>query len=151
MFNHESPRRGETFVTRKITRAAAMIKAGKQKELRLGNLDAKRDWGFAGDYIVAMWKMLQHGTPGDYVVGTGTCWSVKDFLRETFYTFDLNWQDYVKIDPQYFRPAEVDVLIADSTRIKKTLGWEPTVLLPELVRMMCASDAQHAGISDLLR
>jgi GDPmannose 4,6-dehydratase len=140
LFNHESPRRGETFVTRKITRAAARIKLGMQHELFLGNLDAKRDWGFAGDYIKAMWMMLQADQPDDYVIATGETHTVREFLERTFSYLDLDWQRYVKIDPRYYRPTEVDLLIGDAGKAKKILGWEPKVSFDELVVMMVEAD-----------
>ncbi len=140
LFNHESPRRGETFVTRKITRELANIIHGKSNVLKLGNLDAKRDWGFAGDYVEGMWLMLQQEKPDDYVLATGECYSVRDFLEEAFSYKGLHWQDYVVIDPAYFRPAEVDLLLGDCTKAKKKLGWEPKVKFKELVRMMVDAD-----------
>lgn len=144
LFNHESPRRGETFVTRKITRAAAAIKLGLQSKLYLGNLDAKRDWGFAGDYVEAMWLMLQQPEPEDFVIATGETHSVREFLDETFGYLDLDWKDYVEIDPRYYRPAEVDLLIGDSSRARQKLGWEPKVSFRQLVRMMVDSDLEQA-------
>ncbi len=144
LFNHESPRRGETFVTRKITRAAGRIKLGLQKKLYLGNLDAKRDWGFAGDYVEAMWRMLQQPEPDDYVVATGESYSVREFLEEAFGLLDLDWRDYVEIDPRYFRPTEVDYLLGDPTKAKKKLGWEPKVSFKELVKMMVEHDLELA-------
>jgi GDPmannose 4,6-dehydratase len=143
LFNHESPRRGENFVTRKITRGLAAIKRGQAHELRLGNLDARRDWGFAGDYVEAMWLMLQQPTPDDYVVATGETHSVKEFLEEAFGYLELDWQKYVKVDPKYFRPAEVDLLLGDPGKAKRVLGWEPRVGFRQLVRMMV--DADLAG------
>ena len=140
LFNHESPRRGETFVTRKITKAAAAIKLGLQDKLFLGNLDAKRDWGFAGDYVEAMWLMLQQETPEDYVVATGETYSVRDLLTEAFGYLDLDWQRHVEIDPRYYRPAEVDLLIGDATKARLKLGWEPKVSFKELVKMMVDAD-----------
>jgi GDPmannose 4,6-dehydratase len=140
LFNHESPRRGETFVTRKITKAIAQIKAGLQDELFLGNLDAKRDWGYAPDYVEAMWLMLQHKVPDDYVVATGETHSVKEFLEAAFDHANLDWKKYVKTDPRYFRPAEVDLLIGDNTKAKKLLGWEPKVKFKELVKIMVDAD-----------
>ncbi len=140
LFNHESPRRGETFVTRKVTKAAAAIKLGLQDKLFLGNLDAKRDWGFAGDYVEAMWLMLQQETPEDYVVATGEAYSVRDLLNESFGYLDLDWQRHVEIDPRYFRPAEVDLLIGDATKARTNLGWEPKVSFKELVKMMVEAD-----------
>ncbi|MFH1131530.1 MAG: GDP-mannose 4,6-dehydratase [Pseudomonadota bacterium] len=143
LFNHESPRRGETFVTRKISRAAARIKLGLQNELFLGNLDAKRDWGFAGDYMEAVWLMLQQDKPDDFVIATGEMHTVKDFLHETFTYLNLNWQDYVKVDPRYFRPTEVDELQGDPTKAREKLGWKPKVSFKDLARMMVDADMQN--------
>lgn len=140
LFNHESPRRGETFVTRKITRAVARIKAGLQKELFLGNLDAKRDWGYAKEYVEAMWLMLQQDEPDDYVIATGETHSVREFLEEAFSCAGLQWEDYVKIDPHYFRPSEVELLIGDASKARTKLGWEPKVHFKELVRLMVDAD-----------
>lgn len=140
LFNHESPRRGETFVTRKITIGLGNILAGKQKKLYLGNLDAKRDWGFAGDYVEAMWLILQASEPDDYVIATGETHTVKEFLEEAFSYKGLKWQDYVEQDPKYFRPTEVDLLIGDASKARKKLGWEPKVKFKELVRMMVDAD-----------
>ena len=140
LFNHESPRRGETFVTRKITRAAAAIKLGLQDKLYLGNLTARRDWGFAGDYVRAMWLMLQQETPDDYVIGTGESHSVREFLELAFQRLDLDWREYVAIDRAYFRPAEVDDLQADPSKARNVLGWRPEVSFPELVADMVDSD-----------
>jgi GDPmannose 4,6-dehydratase len=140
LFNHESPRRGETFVTRKITKAVARIKLGIQKELFLGNLDAKRDWGFAGDYIQAMWMMLQAPNPEDYVIATGETHTVREFLELAFNRLQLDWQKYVKIDPKYYRPTEVDLLIGDASKAKRDLGWEPKVRFAELANMMVDAD-----------
>jgi len=140
LFNHESPRRGETFVTRKITRAVARIKYGLQKTLFLGNLDAKRDWGYAPDYVRAMWMMLQQDTPDDFVIGTGESHTVRQFVQRAFETADLDWREYVLVDPRYFRPAEVDHLRADPAKAHKILQWEPTVDFEELVRIMVMSD-----------
>ena len=140
LFNHESPRRGENFVTRKITLGLAAIKKGQAKDLHLGNLDAKRDWGFAGDYVEAMWRMLQQDQPDDYVVATGETWSVKDFLLEAFSYAGLDWQKYVVSDPKFFRPAEVDLLLGDPTKAKAKLGWKPAVDFKALVRMMVDAD-----------
>lgn len=140
LFNHESPRRGETFVTRKITCAVARIKLGLQQHLFLGNLDAKRDWGFAGDYVRAMWMMLQASQPDDYVVATGETHSVREFLDVAFGHVGLDWNEYVKIDPRYYRPTEVDLLIGDSSKAKQTLGWEPKISFRELVTMMVDAD-----------
>jgi GDPmannose 4,6-dehydratase len=140
LFNHESERRGETFVTRKITRAATRIKLGLQKELRLGNLDAKRDWGYAGDYVEAMWLMLQQGWPSDYVIATGETHSVKEFLTEVFEYLELDWTKYVKYDKRYERPTEVDALQGDSSKARADLGWEPKVDFKKLVRLMVDAD-----------
>ncbi|MFY7959084.1 MAG: GDP-mannose 4,6-dehydratase [Elsteraceae bacterium] len=145
LFNHESPRRGETFVTRKITRAVGRIKHGLQDKLFLGNLDAKRDWGFAGDYVEAMWRMLQHKEPGDFVVATGEAYSVKEFLELSFGRVGLDWQKYVEIDPRYFRPTEVDFLQGDPSKAKAALGWEPKVSFKELVGMMVDHDLDLAA------
>ena len=144
LFNHESPRRGETFVTRKITRAATRIKCGLQDVLYLGNLDAKRDWGFAGDYIEAMWLMLQQDQPDDYVVATGETHSVREFLDEVFGLLDLDWHDYVRTDPRYLRPSEVDLLLGDSSKARRMLQWEPKVGFKELARMMVEADMELA-------
>jgi GDPmannose 4,6-dehydratase len=140
LFNHESPRRGETFVTRKITRAATAIKLGLQDRLYLGNLDAKRDWGYAGDFVRAMWLMLQQDEPDDYVIATGETYSVREFLDEAFGYLDLDWKEYVEIDPRYYRPAEVDLLIGDASKARRRLGWEPKVTFKQLVRMMVDAD-----------
>lgn len=142
LFNHESPRRGETFVTRKITRAVASIKAGLQDKLFLGNLDAKRDWGFAGDYVEAMWLMLQQDTPDDYVIATGETHSVREFLDHAFGHVGIDWHKHVEIDPKYFRPAEVDLLIGDASKAKAALGWAPRVHFGELVKMMVDADVE---------
>ncbi len=144
LFNHESPRRGETFVTRKITRAATRIKCGLQDKLYLGNLDAKRDWGFAGDYVEAMWLMLQQDEPDDYVIATGQTHSVREFLDEVFGYLDLDWHQYVEIDPRYFRPTEVDLLLGDANKARQRLGWEPKVGLGDLARMMVDADMDLA-------
>ena len=146
LFNHESSRRGETFVTRKITRALAQIMAGKQRTLYLGNLEAKRDWGYAPDYVAAMWKMLQHDHADDYVIGTGEAHSVRDFLDEAFGYVRLDWREYVKIDPRYFRPTEVNHLLADYSKAQKALDWEPRVRFHELVRIMVDADLELAGL-----
>jgi GDPmannose 4,6-dehydratase len=146
LFNHEGPRRGENFVTRKITMAVAAIKHGREKELRLGNLEAKRDWGYAKDYVDAMWRMLQQDTPDDYVVATGETHSVREFLEEAFAHVGLNWQDYVKVDPKYFRPAEVDVLLGDPRKARARLGWTPTVTFRDLVRLMVDADMENEGL-----
>ena len=140
LFNHESPRRGETFVTRKITRALGRIKAGLQKKLYLGNLDSRRDWGFAGDYVEAMWMMLQQQEPNDYVVATGEAYSVREFLNIAFNHLNLDWEQYVEIDPQYFRPTEVDYLLGDPSKAMKTFGWKPKTSFKQLVQMMVDSD-----------
>ena len=145
LFNHESARRGENFVTRKITMAVAAIKQGKSRELRLGNLDAKRDWGYAKDYVEAMWLMLQQPQPDDYVVATGETHSVREFLEEAFACVGLAWKDFVKVDPKYFRPAEVDVLLGDSTKARRVLGWKPKVSFKELVRLMVEADLAGGG------
>ena len=145
LFNHESPRRGETFVTRKITRAVAAILAGKQQTLYLGNLEAKRDWGYAPDYIAAMWKMLQHDRPDDFVIGTGETHSVSEFLKEAFEYVGLDWHDYVKIDPRYYRPTEVDILQADASHASEVLGWKPRVYFKDLVRIMVDADLELIG------
>ncbi|AFY65669.1 GDP-mannose 4,6-dehydratase [Geitlerinema sp. PCC 7407] len=147
LFNHESPRRGETFVTRKITRAIARIVAGKQNKIYLGNLDAKRDWGYAKDYVRAMWLMLQQDEPDDYVVATGETHSVEEFLQVAFQYVNLNWQDYVEFDERYLRPAEVDLLIGDPTKAKEKLGWEPSVTFEELVALMVEADLQALGLT----
>lgn len=140
LFNHESPRRGLEFVTRKISDGVARIKHGLATELRLGNLDARRDWGFAGDYVDAMWRMLQSDTPDDYVIGTGETWSVREFCEAAFSAVDLDWQEYVKRDERFFRPAEVDLLVADASKAKAQLEWTPTVSFEELVRRMVEAD-----------
>jgi len=142
LFNHESPRRGETFVTRKITRALAKIKLGLQDKLYLGNLDAKRDWGYAKDYVEAMWLMLQQNEPEDYVIATGETHSVREFLNEAFDYAGLDWEKNVEIDPMYFRPTEVDVLIGDPRKAQKKLGWKPKVRFKELVKLMVDADMQ---------
>lgn len=142
LFNHGSPRRGESFVTRKITQSAARIKLGMQSELELGNLDAKRDWGFAGDYVEAMWLMLQYDTPDDYVVATGETHSVREFLDEAFGYLNMDWHKYVKINPYYFRPNELNTLIGDMSKAKKVLNWEPKVRFKELVKMMVDADME---------
>lgn len=143
LFNHESPRRGETFVTRKITRGLASIVAGRQKYLYLGNLEAKRDWGYAPDYIAAMWKMLQQDHSEDFVVGTGESHSIRDFLDSAFGYVDLDWHDYVRIDPRYFRPNEVDYLQADPTKARQLLSWEPRVFFSDLVKVMVDADLER--------
>jgi GDPmannose 4,6-dehydratase len=144
LFNHESPRRGETFVTRKVTRAATRIKEGLQDVLYLGNLDAERDWGFAGDFVEAMWLMLQQDEPDDYVVATGERHSVRELCEVAFGLLDLDWQDYVQTDERYLRPSEVDILEGDASKAREQLGWKPKVQFPELVRMMVESDRELA-------
>ncbi len=151
LFNHESPRRGETFVTRKITRAVGRIKHGLQKKLFLGNLDSKRDWGFAGDYVEAMWLMLQQDQPEDYVIATGQTQSVRAFCERAFARVGLDHRDFVETDPRYFRPAEVDLLLGDATRAKKALGWEPKVTFEQLVDMMVDADLELAAREKTLR
>lgn len=145
LFNHESPRRGKTFVTRKITTAVARIKQGLQKHVYLGNLDAKRDWGYAGDYVRAMWLMLQQDEPDDYVIATGETHSVREFCELAFAEVGLDWQDFVKIDKNYYRPSEVDLLLGDASKAKAQLGWEPTVSFPQLVKMMVEADLLSAA------
>jgi GDPmannose 4,6-dehydratase len=140
LFNHESPRRGFEFVTRKITNAVAKIRFGLANELRLGNLDAKRDWGFSGDYIEAMWLMLQQDKPDDYVIATGETHSIKEFAQLAFSHAGLDWEKYVKIDKKFYRPAEVNILMGDYSKAKKKLGWKPKVRFKELVKMMVDSD-----------
>lgn len=153
LFNHESPRRGETFVTRKITRAATRIKLGLQDSLYMGNLDAKRDWGYAKEYVEMMWMMLQQDQPDDYVVATNETHSVKEFIQETFGLLDLEWEKYVKFDPRYNRPAEVELLIGDPAKAKRQLGWEPKVKFKELVKIMTEADLalakREAQLADL--
>jgi GDPmannose 4,6-dehydratase len=144
LFNHESPRRGETFVTRKITRAATQIKLGLKNKLFLGNLESKRDWGFAGDFIEAMWLMLQQDKPDDYVIATGETHSVREFTEKVFIRLDLDYNKYVSIDPRYFRPTEVDVLLGDASKAKKALGWKPKVTFDALIDMMIATDMELA-------
>lgn len=146
LFNHESPRRGETFVTRKITRAIARILAGQQQKLYMGNLDAKRDWGYAKDYVRAMWLMLQQSEPDDYVVATGETYSVREFLDIAFSYVNLCWQDYVEFDQRYLRPTEVDLLIGDATKARQQLGWQPTVTFQELVYLMVNADLAAIGL-----
>jgi GDPmannose 4,6-dehydratase len=144
LFNHESPRRGETFVTRKITRAVGRIKCGLQDKVYLGNLDAKRDWGFAGDYVEMMWRMLQQDKPDDYVVATGQTHSVREFCERAFGRLDLDYKDFVEIDPRYYRPAEVDLLLGDPSKAKRALDWEPKVTFNELADMMVDADLELA-------
>lgn len=144
LFNHESPRRGETFVTRKITRAATRIKLGLQDKLYLGNLDAKRDWGYAKDYVRGMWMMLQHDTPDDYVLATGETYTIRQFLDYTFEHLELDWKDYVETDPRYFRPTEVDLLLGDYSKAKEVLGWEPETSCQDLAKLMVDHDLELA-------
>jgi GDPmannose 4,6-dehydratase len=145
LFNHESPRRGTEFVTRKISRAAARIKLGLDHELRLGNLDARRDWGFAPDYVQAMWMMLQQDTPADYVVATGHCHTIRDLLDAAFESVELDWQDFVVRDAALVRPAEVELLVGDASRARRDLGWEPSVTFREMIRMMVNADLELLG------
>jgi len=150
LFNHESPRRGLEFVTRKVAYHAAKIKLGKAKELRIGNTDAQRDWGFAGDYVRAMWLMLQQDTPDDYVIATGKTYSVKRLLEVAFETLDLNWQDYAVQDPAFMRPAEVDLLIGNADKAGRVLGWEPQVTFEQLIQMMVESDYKALQSGELI-
>ncbi|MHC4470153.1 MAG: GDP-mannose 4,6-dehydratase [Planctomycetota bacterium] len=150
LFNHESPRRGETFVTRKVTRAATRIKLGLQEELFLGNLDAQRDWGWAADYVVAMWRMLQQDRPDDFVIATGESHTVRELCELAFDTVDLDWRDHVKTDARYLRPTEVEHLRGDAAKAVRILGWEPTVLFPEMVRRMVEADLRLAERERLL-
>ncbi|MCB0329151.1 MAG: GDP-mannose 4,6-dehydratase [Bdellovibrionales bacterium] len=143
LFNHESPRRGLEFVTRKVTDGVARIKLGLSEELRLGNLDAKRDWGFAGDYVRAMWLMLQQSTPEDYVIATGDTHSVRELVQVAFSHVDLDWEQFVKIDKAFLRPAEVDLLVGDSSKAKQELGWEPTVSFEQMIKMMVDADLER--------
>jgi GDPmannose 4,6-dehydratase len=142
LFNHESPRRGDTFVTRKITRAVARIAAGEQSELFMGNLDSVRDWGYAPEYVEAMWRMLQHDTPDDFVVATNTAYTVKDFLQLSFEHVGLDWEKYVRFDERYLRPTEVDSLIGDAGKAREQLGWTPSVLTPRLAQIMVEADVK---------
>jgi len=151
LFNHESPRRGETFVTRKITQAATRIKLGLQDKLFLGNLDAKRDWGFAGDYVETMWLMLQQDKPDDYVIATGETHSVREFLDEVFRHLDMDWHKYVELDPRYLRPSEVDCLMGDASKAKKFLKWKPKVTFKELARLMTDADMEIAKREKLIK
>jgi GDPmannose 4,6-dehydratase len=148
LFNHESPRRGPTFVTRKITRAVGAILRGEQDTLALGNLDAKRDWGYARDYMEGAWRMLQADEPDDFVLATGETHSVEEFLEEAFGYVDLDWHDYVTFDERYLRPAEVDLLIGDASKAREKLGWEPTVRFQELVRMMVDADREPTRLQE---
>ncbi|MFO0972722.1 MAG: GDP-mannose 4,6-dehydratase [Phycisphaerae bacterium] len=147
LFNHESPRRGETFVTRKITRAVAAIRAGAQHKLYLGNLDARRDWGYAPEYVDAMWRMLQQPAPDDYVIATGQTRSVREFVELAFSLAGLDWQKHVEIDPRYYRPTEVDMLLGDATKAARALGWRPATTFEQLVRIMLAADFAAAGLT----
>ncbi len=149
LFNHESPRRGETFVTRKITRAIARILGGKDKFLYLGNLDAKRDWGFAPEYVECMWRILQQDKPDDFVIGTGETHSVREYLHAAFSYAGLDMEEHVRIDPKYFRPTEVEVLIADPTKSQKILGWKPTIRFGDLVKIMVDSDLRASGLEPI--
>jgi GDPmannose 4,6-dehydratase len=143
LFNHESPRRGETFVTRKITKGIAKIVTNKEKDIYLGNLESKRDWGYAGDFVEAMWLMMQHTKPKDYVIATGEQHSVKEFLEEAFKIVNLNWQEHVIKDSRYIRPTEVDSLLGDSTKAKNELGWVPKIHFKQLVKLMIESDIKE--------
>jgi GDPmannose 4,6-dehydratase len=149
LFNHESPRRGETFLTRKVTRGVSAIVAGVADKLYLGNLEAQRDWGYAPEYVEAMWRMLQQDEPGDYVVATGEMHTVREFVEVAFDLVGLDWHDYVEIDPKYFRPTEVEELRGDASRAQKTLGWQPTTTFADLVRLMLAADLWEAGMEPL--
>ncbi len=151
LFNHESPRRGETFVTRKITRSLARILAGKEKTLYLGNLEAKRDWGYAGDFVEAMWRILQYKEPEDFVIATGETHSVREFLQEAFSLVGLNWEEHVKLDKRYLRPSEVDLLLGDASKAKRLLGWAPKVKFRELVRIMVEADLKSEGVDAKLK
>jgi GDPmannose 4,6-dehydratase len=147
LFNHESPRRGETFVTRKITRAVARIQAGSQRKLYLGNLDARRDWGYAPEYVEGMWRILQQDVPSDYVLGTGEAHTVREFLEEAFGYLDMDYRDYVELDPRYLRPSEVEFLLGDASRAREQLGWEPAIKFRELVRIMVDADVEAIGVT----
>ncbi len=151
LFNHESPRRGKTFVTRKITTAATRIKLGLQDKLFLGNLDARRDWGYAGDYVKAMWMMMQHDKPDDFVIATGETHSVREFVERVFEKLDLDYRRYVEIDERYFRPTEVDVLLGDASKARKAFGWEPEVTFDKLIDMMIETDLELAEKGKILR
>jgi GDPmannose 4,6-dehydratase len=145
LFNHESPRRGENFVTRKITMGVAAIKQGREKVLKLGNLDAKRDWGYAKDYVEAMWRILQQDKPSDYVIATGETHSVREFCEEAFGAVGLDWKEFVKVDAKYFRPAEVDILLGDPSKARRELGWTPKVTFKQLAKLMVEADLESAG------
>jgi GDPmannose 4,6-dehydratase len=147
LFNHESPRRGETFVTRKITRAVARIQAGKQKKLYLGNLDARRDWGYAPEYVEGMWRILQQDSPSDYVLGTGEAHTVREFVEEAFTYLNMDWKEFVDLDPRYLRPSEVEFLLADASRSRKELDWEPRIKFKELVRIMVDAEVEAIGVT----
>jgi GDPmannose 4,6-dehydratase len=147
LFNHESPRRGGTFVSRKITRGVARILAGKQDKIYLGNLDAKRDWGYAPEYVEAMWRMLQQEKPDDYVIATGEAHSVREFVEEAFKLVNLDWQKYIAIDPRYHRPTEINLLVGDATKAKEKLGWEPKIKFKDLVKIMVEADLKAEGVS----
>jgi GDPmannose 4,6-dehydratase len=147
LFNHESPRRGETFVTRKITRAAARILAGKQKKLYLGNLDARRDWGYAPEYVEGMWRILQQDNPSDYVLGTGEAHTVREFLEEVFSYLNMDWKEYVEFDPRYLRPSEVEFLLANASKAHRELDWEPAIKFKELVRIMVDAEVEAIGLT----
>ena len=149
LFNHESPRRGEIFVTRKITRAVANIVAGRQDKVYLGNLEAKRDWGYAPEYVEIMWKMVQNDEPVDFVIGTGESHSVREFVEKAFEYVDLDWKDYVETDEKYFRPTEVESLLADATRARENLGWDPKINFNDLVMVMIDSDMRQAGVEPI--
>jgi GDPmannose 4,6-dehydratase len=151
LFNHESPRRGATFVTRKITRGVAAIVAGTQQKLYLGNLDAQRDWGYAAEYVEAMWLMLQQDEPDDYVIATGEMHSVRDFVEVTFGLVGLDWRDHVEIDERYYRPTEVEQLLGDASKAKEQLGWEPKTTFEHLARLMLEADLWEAGLEDAVR
>ncbi|HHL72743.1 MAG TPA: GDP-mannose 4,6-dehydratase [Bacteroidetes bacterium] len=150
LFNHESPRRGATFVTRKVTRAAARIKAGIEEKLYIGNLDARRDWGYAKEYVEAMWLMLQQDQPDDFVIATGECHSVRELVELAFGYVGLDWRKHVAIDPKYYRPAEVDILLGDASKARRVLGWQPRTSFPELIKIMVDHDLQHS-IADVAR
>jgi GDPmannose 4,6-dehydratase len=149
LFNHESPRRGATFLSRKVTRAVARIKAGLQEKVYLGNLEARRDYGYTPEYVEIMWRMLQQDTPDDFVVGTGNAPTIQEFVDEAFGYADMDWHDYVEIDPRYFRPTEVDYLLADSSKAQKTLDWEPAITYKPLVRIMVDADLEASGLEPI--